>query len=468
VASVSASSDVDVIVVGGGIGGSFVAKELTAAGRSVLLLEAGRHYARGRYPRREVDSNSQMYWGGGLELNTAADLVLLRPKVVGGGSVVNQALVDRFDDDALDSWVAASGIGFLARQELEPWYDRAEAEIAIETIPAERRNGNAKVFLAGCEANGFQTAPLRRAQSDCKNHEGNDCIECLSGCPLESKQSMPWTLLARAAATGRLTILAECEVTRVAEHADHVEVEGLRAGGLPRTFTARQLVLASGAIGNSRLLLRSGLGDRLPAAGAGLYVHPQYLNLAVYAHRVEPFKGAFQSLKSADPGFRAGGFKLENVFASPAGIAMLLRGTGASHRELMEQLPYMACVEVAVRDTEPGRVTVDRKGNAAVHKSLNAEDRARRARGFDAIHKIFASTGARSVHDGQFGIGLHLMGGCALGTDPARSATGPDFRLHGFRRTFVCDSSLFPNAPGINPSLTVMALALRAAKEVLA
>jgi choline dehydrogenase-like flavoprotein len=279
---------------------------------------------------------------------------------------------------------------------------------------------------------------------------------------------MPWTLLARAAATGKLTILPECEVTRIAELPDRVEVEGARVGGVPRTYTARRLVLAAGAIGNSRLLLRSGLRDRLPAAGTGLYVHPQYLNLAVYAHRVEPFKGAFQSLKSADPSFRAGGFKLENVFASPAGIAMLLRGTGASHRELMEQLPYMACVEVAVRDTEPGRVEVDRKGNTSVHKTLNAEDRARRARGFAAIHKIFASTGARSVHDGQFGIGLHLMGGCALGVDPTRSVTGPDFRLHGFRRTFVCDSSLFPNAPGINPSLTVMALALRAAKEVLA
>jgi choline dehydrogenase-like flavoprotein len=469
VASDSASSETfDAIVVGGGIGGSFVAKELAVAGLSVLVVEAGRHYAKGAYPRREVDANSQMYWGGGLELNTTADLVLLRPKVVGGGSVVNQALVDRFDDDALDSWVKASGVGFLARAELDPWYGKAEAEIAMETIPAERRNGNAKVFLAGCEANGFQTAPLRRAQSDCKNHEGNDCIECLAGCPLESKQSMPWTLLRRAAETGRLRIEAELEVTRVTERPDRVEVEGVKVGGLPRTFTARKLVLAAGAIGNSKLLLRSGLRDRLPAAGTGLYVHPQYLNLAVYGHRVEPFKGAFQSLKSADPTFRAGGFKLENVFAPPAGIAMLLRGTGVPHRALMEKLPYMACVEVAVRDTEPGRVEVDRKGNASVHKRLNAEDRARRARGFEAIHKIFGSTGAKEIHDGQFGIGLHLMGGCALGTDPRRSVTGPDFKLHGFRRTWVCDSSLFPNAPGINPSLTVMALALRAAKEVLA
>jgi choline dehydrogenase-like flavoprotein len=466
VASDDASSDV--IIVGGGIGGSFVAKALTGAGLSCLLLEAGRRYEKGQYPTREVDANSQLYWGGGMELNTAADLVLLRPKVLGGGSVVNQALVDRFDDDALDSWAKASGIPSLAKAELERWYDAAEAEIAIQTIPAELRNGNARVFQAGCEANGFQTAALRRAQGDCRTHEGNDCIECLAGCRLESKQSMPWTLLKRAAATGRLTVISELEATRVRELPDRVEVEGVRAGGAPRTYVAKKLVLASGAIGSSKLLLRSGAGDRLPALGTGLYVHPQYLNLGVYAHRVEAFKGAFQGLKSADPGFRRAGFKLENVFAPPAGIAMLLRGMGASHRELMEKLPHMACVEVAIRDTEPGRVTVDRRGRTSIHKALNAEDRARRARGLEAIHKIFRSTGATSVHDGQFGIGLHLMGGCALGTDPRRSVVGPDFRLHGHRRTFVADSSLFPNAPGINPSLTVMALALRAAEEIRA
>ncbi len=458
----------DVIVVGGGIGGSFVARALTAAGLRCLILEAGRRYQRGQYPVREVDANSQLYWGGGLELNATADLALLRPKVLGGGSVVNQALVDRFDDDALDSWVRASGVHFLARAELEPWYDRAEAELAIQTIPAELRTGNARVFAAGCESNGFRTAPLRRAQSDCRTQEGNDCIECLAGCRLESKQSTPWTVLRRASATGRLRILDEFEATRVRELPDRVEVDGARTGGLPRTYVAKKLVLAAGAIGSSRLLLRSGLGDRLPALGTGLYVHPQYMNLAVYAHRVEAFKGAFQGLKSADPRFRAGGFKLENVFAPPAAIAMLLRGMGASHRELMEKLPHMACVEVAVRDTEPGRVEVDRRGTTAVHKTLNAEDRARRARGFDAIHAIFRSTGALAIHDGQFGIGLHLMGCCALGTDPRRSVVGPDFRLHGHRRTFVADSSLFPNAPGINPSLTVMALALRAAEEIRA
>ena len=57
-----------------------------------LLLEAGKEFTRDTYPRQEIDANSQLFWGGGIELNTDATIGLLRPKVVGGGSVVNQAL----------------------------------------------------------------------------------------------------------------------------------------------------------------------------------------------------------------------------------------------------------------------------------------------------------------------------------------------------------------------------------------
>ncbi|MEO8602411.1 MAG: GMC oxidoreductase [bacterium] len=59
------------------------------------------------------------------------------------------------------------------------------------------------------------------------------------------------------------------------------------------------------------------------------------------------------------------------------------------------------------------------------------------------------------------------MGGCNLGVDPARSVTGPDFRLHGFSNVYAADSSIFPNAPGINPSFTIMALASKAAEKIL-
>jgi hypothetical protein len=85
------------------------AGELCERFNHLLLIEAGKHYTRQTYPRNDLDGTAQLYWSGGLELGTDARLVFLRPKVVGGGSVVNQALVDRFDTDAFDGWRRDSG-----------------------------------------------------------------------------------------------------------------------------------------------------------------------------------------------------------------------------------------------------------------------------------------------------------------------------------------------------------------------
>jgi choline dehydrogenase-like flavoprotein len=456
----------DAILVGAGISGSWIADALTAAGLRCLMLEAGRSYSRETYPRNELDANSQLYWGGGIELNREATIGLLRPKVVGGGSVVNQALLDRFDDVALDSWREASGVEFLRRDRLDPFYDRAADQISIQTVPEEHRNGNAEVFRRGFELNGYRCAPLERAQRDCRFEDGNCCILCLAGCRIDSKQSTPVTVLGRALERG-LELVPQFEVRRVEESGDEVRVTGTRADGTVADYRGRRLVLASGAIGNTRLLVSSDFAERLPALGAGFYTHPQYMTLALYDEPIDAFRGPLQSYKSNDPDFRRGGFKLENVFAPPAAIAMLLPGYGAAHQSLMRKIRHLACIEVAVRDTNPGRIRVTSKGEAIVHKSLNDEDRSRRDRGLEAVYQIFRTTGARRVIEGSLAIGVHLMGGCAIGVDPQSSVVSPEFRLHGCRNIYAADSSIFPNAPGINPSFTIMALSLKAAALIV-
>ena len=70
---------------------------------------------------------------------------------IGGGSVVNQALVDRFDADALDSWRAVSGLDLFSVAAMAPWYERAEADIEIREVPDRDRNRNAAIYQAGFE-----------------------------------------------------------------------------------------------------------------------------------------------------------------------------------------------------------------------------------------------------------------------------------------------------------------------------
>ncbi|OFV87019.1 MAG: glucose-methanol-choline oxidoreductase [Acidobacteria bacterium RBG_16_68_9] len=455
----------DAVIVGAGVSGSFIANELVQAGMTCVLLEAGRSFTKDTYPRKEIDANSLLYWGGGIELNTDASIGFLRPKAVGGGSIVNQALLDRFDDSAFDAWREESGVSFLTRRELDPWYDRAAAEISIQTVPEEYRNGNAEVFRKGFEHNGYRCAPLVRAQGDCRFADGNCCIECLMGCRIDSKQSTPVTVLKRAQEAG-LHVVSEFEARQVEERNGTVTVGGVGADQSSTSYRGKILVLAAGAIGNSRLLLASGFAKRLPALGHNFYTHPQYMILGRYDEPINAQRGPLQSYKSDDPSFRRSGFKLENVFAPPVAIAMLLPGFGSAHLRCMKDITRLACIEVAVRDTNPGRVRLGRGGSVRIEKRLNDEDRRRRDRGRDAIRNIFLSTGAREIIDGGFAIGLHLMGGCNMGVDPAGSVVSPEFRLHGFHNLYVGDSSIFPNAPGINPSFTIMALSLKAADQI--
>jgi choline dehydrogenase-like flavoprotein len=456
----------DAVIVGAGVSGSFVAAALTRAGMRCVLLEAGEHLTRETYPRTELDANGTLYWGGGIELSRDAGIGFLRPKVVGGGSVVNQALMDRFDDLAFDAWRAESGVPFFTRRDLDPWYDAVAREIRIQTVPEIHRNGNAEIFRRGFEANGYRCAPLSRAQGDCRFEDGNCCIECLMGCRIDSKQSTPVAVLPPALAAG-LTLVPEFEAQRVREDGDEVTVLGVDAGGAPAGYAGRLLVLAAGAIGNSRLLLASGFGERLPALGHNFYTHPQYMVLGLYDEPINAQRGPLQSYKSDDPGFRRAGFKLENVFAPPVAIAMVMPGFGRAHQARMRRITHLACIEVAVRDTHPGRIRLGARGRPVVDKRLNDEDRRRRDRGLQAIRNVLHATGAREILEGGFAIGLHLMGGCNMGSDPARSVVSPEFRLHGSRRIYAADSSVFPNAPGINPSFTVAALSLMAADRIL-
>lgn len=452
----------DVIIIGSGVSGAVMAYELGKKGVSCLMLEAGEFFSRSNFPKKEIDGNSKLYWSGGAEFNQTANLALLRPKVVGGGSIVNQALLDRFDQNAFDDFKQNSGVDFFDLEKMNDWYQQAEVGINQEVIPTEFRNKNADIFADGFKANGFECAPLNRAQKNCRYGEGNDCIECLSGCKIDSKQSMLITYIKDALKQG-LKLLSQFEVDQIEDKKDKVVIHGRHFKDQRKSFSCKKLVLAGGSIGNSKLLQNSGW--KLPSVGKHFYTHPQFMVLGEFKEDILAHKGPFQAMKSADSGFRKKGFKLENVFAPPVGLSMLFKGFGHEHMQMMKKIKKMACIEVAVRDTNPGEIFY-RKGKLKIKKVLNDEDRERRDAGIEAIEKIFTSQGAVAIHQGNLPIGLHLMGGCRIGQDDLTSVVNPEFQLHNSKNIYVADSSIFPSAPGINPSLTIMALSKKAAQEM--
>lgn len=453
----------DFIVIGSGAGAGPLAYYLCRAGKKVLMLEAGRAWRAEEYPNNELDANRLLAWNGGMDLTKDANTVMIRGKTLGGGTVLNQALLDRFDEEALDAWASFSGIDAFNLHDMERHYQAIESKLALRTITASERNRNAELYVQGFDTLGYGWAPLRRGESHCG---GNDCIQCLGGCRRQSKQSMVNNFLPMAVELG-LELLTECHVKGVVHGEKRVAVHAAYQGS-SKMFYAKQCVLAAGSIGTSQILLNSGYKATLPALGQGFYCHPQMMTFALYKDPVDAHKGSFQGVKSDEPRFRRQGFKLENVFAGPVGVGFLLPQIGLAHQNIMSAYRHLACIEVAVRDVTPGHIALNRKKQLIINKPLGKPEIERRAQGLKVIKEVYKATGALRVLESPMNIAVHLMGGASQGVNKASSVVNPEFQVHGLPRLHVVDASLFPSAPGINPSLTIMALSHRASESLLA
>lgn len=454
----------DVVIVGSGASGSVIADYLVRAGARVLMLEAGGEFSSRTFPRNELLSNSKLYWNGSMDATNSANLLFLRGKVLGGGTVVNQALMDRFDTPVWDEWQQKSGIQFYNEQEMSRHYTEIESRLALHTLTRSEWNRNAELYVEGFERLGYRWGALRRGQSNCKP-ESNDCMACLGGCRRDSKQSMLVTFLKSARQHG-LEVQTQFMAERIVPHRDHVEILG-RRGASQELILARRCVLAAGTLGTNQLMLRSGLGDGLPALGKGLYGHPQWMNIALFDEVVDAHKGALQAVKSDEPRFRAMGFKLENVFAGPIGITMLIPAHGLQHQRWMERYRHMASMEVCIRDTLPGTIRVNRKGRLRIEKPINGEDLKRGLSGVKIVREIYEAVGAQEFITSNFNFSLHQMGGCAIGTNPATAVVNERFQVFGKENLTIADGSIFPLSSGINPALSIMAHSHRASQILL-
>jgi choline dehydrogenase-like flavoprotein len=349
---------------------------------------------------------------------------------------------------------------------MEPFYEMALARIEASPVPAEYRNRNAELLVHAFQRRGLEFEPILRAQSDCRWDRGSDCIVCLGGCPRNAKQSTLVQGIPQAVAEG-LIVETEFEVQQLVHTNEDVRLVGLCRGD-HREVRAAKVVLAGGSFGTTQILLRSTeIARRLPALGKAFTSHPQFMNYGLHREPVDAQKGPFSAVESHDPQLRSEGIKLENVFAAPIATAMLLPGWGRPHHALLRKYRSLACLEFAIQDEAAGQLYLDRRRQLVREKPLTRQDRRRIAGGRKLALDLLATAGADRVLACPMAFGLHLMGGCAIGTDPARSVVDPQFRVHRHPNLFVADSSIFPSAPGINPSLTIMALSLRASQSML-
>lgn len=451
----------DLIVIGSGPSGGRIAAHFVKSGAKVLLLEAGPLLRAKDFPKPEIASSAQMFWGGGIELSTDARLGFLRARLVGGTSIVNQALLDRFDHYAWDEWKDLSGIPF-SDEFMKQEYEAVEKSVSLQTIAEKDFGKNTRLFLKAFEQKNFGWAPLRRGQSHCDTDKGNDCMACLGGCPKNSKQS---TLVTSVEPNlDKMTLIPNCEVNSVEESDTGVVVKAILNKREQVSFRGKSVVVAGGSFGTSKILMQSGFKHE--ALGKGIACHPQYMTYALFNEEIDAFRGAFQGVKSYDENLRKMGMKFENVFAPPIATAMLFNGFGKKHQEQMKKYRYLASMEVAIRDEASGKLSVGKGGKLMIDKKMTDQDMSRAKKGVQFVEEMYSRLGAKEIIKCDQGFGLHLMGGCAIGTDGKKSVVNPEFRVHDTKRIFIADSSVFPSAPGLNPSLTIMALSQKAIPHI--
>jgi len=460
----------DVCIVGSGAGGGVAAAVLAAAGLDVIVLEAGGYWSERDFDGAERAGLRRLYRGGGAAATDDQGVGLIAGVCLGGGTVVNFTTSFRTPDEVLDEW---GGLGFPSA-ELGTSLDAVCARLDVNT-EHNRPSRRDQVMQRGLERLGWHVAAMPRNVVGCE--QGVVCGSCGYGCPLGAKQSTMRTWLADAAAAGARIVVGTKARRVLVENGAAV---GVDAG--PVQVRSRAVVAAAGAIETPALLLRSGL--RNPNVGRWLRLHPATAVFGLFAEEVRPWEGTLQALYSDQFRHLDGGYgvKYETVPAHPALLTAALPWEGAAeHARLMANLPRLSLIAVIPRDRGSGRIRIGLDGEPIVSYRLAEEDARRLRAGIDGAGTVLAAAGAREVFmsharmqrfDGgfpeaayRFGAGrgslysFHLMGSARMGGSPELGAASPSGETWEVRNLIVADGSAFPTASGVNPMVTIEAIA---------
>jgi len=517
--------EADVVVVGSGAGGGVIAAELTNAGRSVVVVEAGPFLDEAHLPTNEMDAYDRVYLNHGLLTTWDGSITMLAGAAVGGGTLVNWMTCISAPDDVRAEWARVHGIDGIDGAAFDA--DVAAVERELGVAPSTVIPPKDDVILRGAAALGWEAAPIRRNASDC-----GDCGSCPFGCPRGAKQSTMRVHLA-AAAAGGARIVDRARVSKVL-------IEGGRAVGVeadlslvdpaagtpvagpdraeavgPRTrrlvVRAAQVVVAAGALRTPAVLLGSGLDH--PMIGRHLRLHPVPVIAGIFDEPIDMWLGTMQAARSLQfcrPDAARNGYVIESAPGHPGLIALALPWEGTdAHAELLGRIRHVAPLIAITRDGGEGRVRLTASGRARIDYRLDGRGAATLRHALVSMAGIARAAGARQIlavgmppswhgrteddpdQDGRsFAtfedtlrsfdftpnrgtvFSAHQMGSVRMGT-AADHPCDPVGRVRArggaiIAGLYVGDGSLFPTGIGVNPMITIMALARRVARTVAA
>jgi len=475
---------VDVCVIGSGAGGAVVAKELAEGGARVAMLEEGEWWDTDAFTARPREMTSLLYRDAG-QITTLGRPPILLPlgRAVGGATLVNSGTCFRTPAPVLERWRTEFGLEELTEDGLDPYFRRIERILNVSQVPARLAGANAAIVRRGVEALGWSGDFIYRNAKGCVGSG-----VCAFGCPTGAKQHVGITYVPRAWAAGATTFTGARAERIERSRGQATGVVARTAGGGTLRVHCDTVIVACGSIHTPLLLARNGLGGDSGELGRNLSIHPAMAARAFMDEEVEQWRGVPQSYYVDE--FAGEGVMLEGAAGPPDYMAMALPGAGAEHRALMQRARNLAQFGVMVSDSSRGHVR-SIAGRPLIRYDLNDADVAKFKRGLEVLAEIYWAAGAREVlvpvrgvpvlRDGDSGplraarvraadlelMAFHPLGTARAGADPARAVLDADLGVHGAAGVYVADGSAVPSALGVNPQITIMALATRLAHHLL-
>ncbi|HSC88641.1 MAG TPA: GMC family oxidoreductase [Polyangiaceae bacterium] len=483
----------DVVVIGTGAGGAVVGRHLAEQGLAVVFVEEGEHRRRNDFEGNFVWTLEHLY----RNVMTLGNAPLLIPqgRLVGGSTAVNGGSSFRPPAWVTDRWCEEFGSDEFSSDALAPYFDRTETILQVEPADTRYTGPIHDIFVRGTEALGWHHDVIRRNAPGCRG-EGF----CDNGCRTDARRSTNISYLPDAFARGAFLLTGM--------RADKLLMEGGRAVGIEGVALTRSrdevastrgpkrvrvkgraVILAAGSLSSPLFLLSQGLANSSGQVGKNLTVHPSGPVIGLFDELVQG--GNYIPQADFSHQFLNDGMMLLSASPDPHMAPPLLPFVGRRLMSLLEKTDHLGGVGYMISDSSKGRVRVGPLGKPLVTYNFTSEDVARSHRALVRCAEILLAAGAQEVYPGLLSpvtirgregletfrqrklkaselllTSYHPLGTCRMSKNPRDGVVDTNHQSHDVPGLFVVDGSVVSGPLGVNPQITIMGLATRAAEKI--
>ena len=503
-----------VVIIGSGAGGGTLADELTRQGVDVVILEAGKHHTQEDFENDEWAMFAKISWldkrisaGGWHHTETYPNLPAWIVQGVGGSTMHWSGLALRFmahEFKTRSTYGHVPGANVLdwpiSYDELAPYYEIAERKMGVagtkaSGLPPMPPNNHYRVIEHGARKIGYKDI-VRPVASNTRPHDGRPACQqigyCMQGCKIGAKWSTLYSEIPRAMKTGHAELRPQSMVLRI-EHDKSGKATGVLYAdkdGNQHLQKARVVCVAGNSIESPRLLLNSasslfpnGLANSSGQVGRNYMNHTTAAALTINPGPVYMYRGfdiaavvSDEVPNNPDRGF-LGGYHLEGLALHLPFAAAFMKpgGWGREVSSALEKFDHMSCVWVCGEDLaqEENSITLhpterDQHGLPIpiVTKTDHTNDAAMRRHGLAQWRKLSEAVGATRVIDMPPYPASHNMGTNRMSEKARDGVVNKWGQTHDIKNLFVSDGSQFTSSGAANPTLTIVALAIRQAEYI--